>query len=105
VPLFIDVGADVLNMQQPQAYGLKEFGRSFAGKVCFLTTVDIQATLPTGGPKTVRAEARDLVRYWSTPEGGFIVFNYGDSASIGVSDGIAEVMFETFYDLRDYWTR
>jgi hypothetical protein len=74
-------------------------------RVCFLTTVDIQATLPTGDPKTVRAEARDLVEYWSTPEGGFIVFNYGDSESIGVSDHIAEVMFETFYDLRDYWTR
>jgi hypothetical protein len=55
VPYFIDIGVDLLNMQQPQAYGLKEFGRSFAGKVCFLTTVDIQATLPTGDPETVRA--------------------------------------------------
>jgi uroporphyrinogen decarboxylase len=104
VPYFIGVGVDVLNMQQPQAYGLKEFGRSFAGKVCFLTTVDIQATLPTGDPETVRAEARDLVEHWSTPKGGFIVFNYGDSESIGVSDGIAGIMFETFYHLREYWT-
>jgi hypothetical protein len=57
-----------------------------------------------GDPEAVRAEARDLVEHWSTAEGGFIVFNYGDSESIGVSDGIAEVMFETFYDLREYWT-
>jgi hypothetical protein len=104
VPLFIDVGADVLNMQQPRAYGIKELGETFAGRVCFLTTVDIQATLPTGDPEAVRAEARALVENWSTPTGGFIVFNYGDSEAIGASDFIAEVMFREFYDLRNYWT-
>jgi uroporphyrinogen-III decarboxylase len=104
VPSFIDVGVDVLNMQQPRAYGIKELGRSFAGQVCFLTTVDIQATLPSEDPEAVRAEARDLVAHWSTPQGGFIVFNYGDSEGIGVADHIAEVMFKAFYDLRQYWT-
>ena len=42
---------------------------------------------------------------WSTPEGGFIVFNYGDSEAIGVKDDIAEVMFKEFYDLKDYWKK
>lgn len=72
VPLFLDIGVDVLNMQQPQAYGIRELGDSFAGKVCFLTTVDIQATLPKEDPEAVRAEARELVENWSTPDGGFI---------------------------------
>ena len=105
VPLFIEAGVDVLNMQQPQAYGIKQLGESFAGKVCFLTTVDIQATLPREDPDAIRAEARELVEHWSTPGGGFIVFNYGDSEGIGVSDDIAEVMFREFYDLREYWTK
>jgi hypothetical protein len=104
VPLLIDAGVDVLNMQQPQAYGIREFGQTFAGRVCFLTTVDIQATLPTQDPEAVRAEARELVEHWSTPHGGFIVFNYGDSQGIGVEDRIAEVMFKAFYDLRTYWS-
>lgn len=104
VPLFIEVGVDVLNMQQPQAYGIQELGASFAGKICFLTTVDIQATLPTEDPVAVRAEARELVKHWATPDGGLIVFNYGDSEAIGVTDAIAEVMFKEFYDLREYWT-
>lgn len=103
VPLFIDAGVDVLNMQQPRAYGLEKFGKAFAGKVCFLTTVDIQATLPSGDAGRVRAEARALVQNWSTPEGGFIVFNYGDSQAIGADDAMAEVMFREFYDLREYW--
>ena len=103
VPLFIEAGADVLNMQQPQAYGIEELGANFAGKVCFLTTVDIQATLPNGDAEAVRAEAQQLIKHWSTPAGGFIVFNYGDSEGIGTSDRIAEVMFREFYDLRHYW--
>jgi len=103
VPLFVDVGADVLNLQQPRTYGIRELGEEWAGKVCFLTTVDIQATLPKEDPDAVRAEARELVEHWSTPEGGLIVFNYGDSEGIGVSDAIAEVMFKEFYDLREYW--
>lgn len=103
VPLFIEAGVDVLNMQQPRAYGIEELGAAYAGKVCFLTTVDIQATLPREDPEAVRAEARELVEHWSTPQGGLIVFNYGDSEGIGVSDAIAEVMFRAFYELREYW--
>ena len=103
VPLFIDVGADVLNLQQPQAYGIEQLGAAHAGSVCFLTTVDIQATLPSEDPDVVRAEARQLVEQWSTPAGGLIVFNYGDSEAIGVSDHIAQVMFKEFYDLKEHW--
>jgi hypothetical protein len=103
VPLFIEVGANVLNLQQPRAYGLKEFGNRFAGKICFLTTVDIQATLPTGNPEAVREEARELVENWSKSEGGLIVFNYGDSEGIGVTDAITEIMFRAFYNLKEYW--
>ncbi len=99
----IDLGVDVLNMQQPQAYGLKEFGKNFAGKVCFLGTVDIQATLPTGNPEAIREEAEDLIKYWSTPKGGFIVFNYGASEAIGTTDAATKIMFEKFYQLKNYW--
>lgn len=105
VPFFIDVGVDVLNMQQPRLYGIEELGRQFAGRICFLTTVDIQATLPKGDADAVRQEAEELVKHWSTPKGGFIVFNYGDSKAIGTTNEITEVMFKTFYELADYWNR
>ncbi len=90
-------------MQQPRAYGIRELGARFAGRVCFLTTVDIQSTLPAEDPEAIRAEAKALVENWSIPQGGFIVFNYGDSEGIGVSDDTAQVMFKAFYDLREYW--
>jgi hypothetical protein len=103
VPLLVDVGVDVLNMQQPQTYGIAEIGKRFAGQVCFLTTTDIQATLPSGDPDRIRAEAHELVERWSTPEGGFIVFNYGDPEALGVKPEMTEVMFQAFVERMNYW--
>jgi len=104
VPFFMDVGVDVMNMQQPRAYGIEEIGRRFGGRVCFLTTVDIQSTLPRGDVQAVRDEARALVRHWSTPEGGFIVFNYGDPQAIAVRPEMTQVMFYAFRDIMTYWS-
>jgi len=101
VQRFIDCGFDVLNLQQPRNYGIEELGKQFAGKICFLTTVDIQKTLPTGTDDDVREEAKLLVDKWSTPEGGFIVFNYGDGSAIGTKTERANVMFTAFAEI-DY---
>jgi hypothetical protein len=105
VPRLIELGVDVLNMQQPRAYGLVEFGEQCRGKVCFLATVDVQTTLPSGVEEAVREEARLLVRHWSTPEGGLIAFHYGDGEALGVKDEMARVMFDEFVHLMDYWQR
>jgi uroporphyrinogen decarboxylase len=103
VPSLVEAGVDVLNMQQPRTNGLVEFGDQWAGKVAFLTTTDIQKTLPGLDPQAVRAEARELVEHWSTPRGGLIVFNYGAGDSIGVTAATTEVMFQAFVELKDYW--
>jgi uroporphyrinogen decarboxylase len=103
VPRLVELGVDVLNMQQPRAYDLVPFGERFAGKVCFLTTVDIQATLPGGVESEIREEARQLVRHWSTPAGGLIVFNYGDPEALGVSPAMNLAMFDEFVKLATYW--
>ena len=105
VPHFIDAGMDVLNMQQPRAYGIAELGAQFAGKICFLTTADIQMTLPSGDPEAIRAEVRELVTRWSTPEGGFVVFNYGDPEALAVKPEMTGVMFRAFVEMMDYWTQ
>ncbi len=103
VPYFIDAGMDVLNMQQPRAYGIEQLGRQFAGKTCFLTTADIQATMPSGDTERIRAEVRQLVENWSTPQGGLIVFNYGDDGAIGTTPEATEAMFREFQRLMHFW--
>ena len=103
IPLFIDIGVDVMNIQQPQLYGIKTMGELAAGKICFLTTADIQKTLPAGNLDEIRSEITELVENWSTPDGGFIVFNYGMGEAIGVSEEITEEMFREFARQKDYW--
>ena len=103
VPCFIESGVDVLNMEQPQTYGIEELGRQFAGKVCFLTTADIQTTMPSGDPERIRFEVRQLVENWSTPKGGFIVFNYGFGDAIGCTEEATELMFREFETMMYHW--
>ncbi|MBN2216621.1 MAG: hypothetical protein JW719_04525 [Pirellulales bacterium] len=104
VPRLIELGVDVFNMAQPQCYGLVEFGKQFCGKVCFLTTADIQSTLPRGNEREVREEVRQLVQYWSSPKGGLIVFNYGDPEALAVTPEITRVMFDEFAKMTGYWS-
>lgn len=103
LPYFVEVGVDVMNMQQPCTNGIRAIGEKFAGSMAFLTTADIQATLPAGNPERIRAEVRELVEHWSTPAGGFIVFNYGDPEALGIEPGVTEVMFSAFAELMGYW--
>ena len=99
VPTFIELGVDVLNMQQTLSYGLEDFGRQFRGQVCFAATVDIQTTMPRGIEEEIRREARLLSEHWGTPEGGLIVFDYGDWAAINVDTEAPRIMFDEFAKL------
>ena len=103
VPTFIDAGVDVMNMQQTRNYGLFDFGQQFRGKVCFLATVCIQSTMVNGTEEEIREEAQQLVRYWSTPAGGLIVFDYGAWDAIGVAPETPVTMFDEFHKLQHYW--
>jgi len=96
VPALIDLGVDVLNMQQSRSYGLVEFGEQFRGKVCFLATVDIQSTMPRGVEEEIREEARLLARHWGTPRGGLIAFDYGAWEAVGVRPEMPRIMFDEF---------
>lgn len=93
---WIEVGVDVVNLQQSTLLGIEEIGRRYAGKVCFESPVDIQKTLQQGTPEEIRAEARLLLEKWGTPEGGFIASDYGQGEAIGVPMEKKWVMFNAF---------
>lgn len=69
---WIEAGLNVLGPLQPQAMDLGELGRRFSGRVCFQGGVDVQGTLPFGGPDDVRREVDRLVAVLGTPDGGYI---------------------------------
>lgn len=105
LPYFIEAGVDMMNMGQPQTYGIEELGERFAGKIAFLATSDIQKTLPSGIKENISEEVRQLVKHWSSPEGGMVVFNYGMGGVIGVSDEITQFMFDEFNKYTYYWQK
>ncbi|MFP4494224.1 MAG: uroporphyrinogen decarboxylase family protein [Puniceicoccaceae bacterium] len=102
IPLLIEAGVDVLNMQQPRVNGIEETGDRFAGNVAFETLCDIQKTLPVGDTDAIRDEASRLLRHWGTEKGGFILGDYGDAGAIGAPPEAKAVMLEAFQDL-DRW--
>jgi uroporphyrinogen-III decarboxylase len=102
IPSLIEIGCDVLNLQQPTTNGIEETGTEFAGRICFQTLCDIQHTLPFKSADEIRAEARQLLEYWSVPSGGFILSDYGDGRAIGVSDEKKRIMLDAFLEA-DPW--
>jgi hypothetical protein len=98
LPYFIEVGIDVMNMQQPRAYGIAELGEIARGKIAFFATADIQATLPRGDAAEIRSEVFELVEHWSTPAGGLVAFDYGKAEALGADPATAEIMFRAFQE-------
>ena len=92
----IEVGVDVLNLQQPRVFGIEGFGRRYAGRVAFETLCDIQKTLPFGGRQEIQREAQLLMKYWAVPEGGLILGDYGESDAIGVTPEKKSWMLDAF---------
>jgi hypothetical protein len=102
IPGLIDAGVDVLNLQQPLTNGIDDIGHHFAGMVCFESLCDIQKTLPSNDLDAITAEADQLMELWGTPQGGFILGDYGDHEAIGVLPKIKAFMLAEFRRL-DPW--
>lgn len=99
LPMLIEAGVDVINMQQPRTNGILEIGNKFAGKICFESLCDIQKTLPGGKREEIVEEVKLLLEHWTTPEGGFILGDYGNHEGIGTQKDIKEFMYEKFLEM------
>jgi uroporphyrinogen decarboxylase len=76
---FHEIGADVLNIAQPNVMDLAEVGRRLRGRQCFMMPISYQTTSISGTPQQIHAEAQRMFDLLGTPEGGFIgyVEEYG----------------------------
>jgi uroporphyrinogen decarboxylase len=92
----IELGLDVINLQQPRALGIEELGQQFRGRICFESLCDIQHTLPFEGAEEIWEEALLLLEHWAVPDGGFILSDYGDGQAIGVRLEKKQIMLDAF---------
>lgn len=95
----IDIGLDVIQMDQQENMGVDLLGPQFGGRITFWCPVDIQASMVHGTLDDIRAYCRKLVRTLGRPEGGFIAQWYGDPAGAGHSQEAINAMCEEFLKL------
>ena len=76
---FREIGADVLNISQPNVNNIAEVGRRLRGRQCFMMPISYQTVSITGTPADIHAEALRLHKLLAAPDGGFIgyVEEYG----------------------------
>ncbi len=97
---FHEIGADVINISQPNVMDIAAVGRRMRGLQCFLMPISYQTVSITGAPADIRAEARRLYGLLATPAGGFIgyVEEYG---VMGMSAENYRACGDAFRDLNE----
>ena len=69
---FREIGADVINISQPNVNDIAEIGRRLRGRQCFMMPISYQTVSITGTVEEIYAEAERLYQLLGTPQGGFI---------------------------------
>lgn len=95
----IEIGLDVIQMDQQENMGLERLGRQFGGRITFWNPVDIQATMAHGSLDEIRDYCRRMGKTLGRPTGGFIAKWYGDPRGAGHRPEAITAMCEEFLKL------
>ena len=69
---FHEIGADVINISQPNVVDVAAAGRRLRGRQCFMVPISYQTVSIQGTPAEIFAEAKRLHELLGAPTGGFI---------------------------------
>jgi hypothetical protein len=97
----IEIGLDVIQMDQQENMGLSLLGERFGGRLTFYSPVDIQQTMVKGTLDEIRAYCRGMVELLGRPNGGFIPCWYSDPEGAGHRPEAIEAMCEEFLRLSE----
>jgi len=95
----IEIGLDVVHMDQQENMGLELLGERFGGRITFFSPVDIQNTMVYGTLDDIRSYCRKMAALLGRPNGGFIPRWYGDPAGAGHRQDAIDAMCEEFVRL------
>jgi len=79
----IEVGLDVIHMDQQENMGLENLSARFKGRITFFSTADIQTILPSNDIGKITAYCKDMKRLLATDKGGFMPCWYSDPVGVG----------------------
>ncbi|MDY7010468.1 MAG: uroporphyrinogen decarboxylase family protein [Planctomycetota bacterium] len=92
----IEIGLDVIQMDQQENMGLELLGRRFGGRITFWCPVDIQVVMPNSSLDEIRGYIRKMIKHLGRPGGGFMARWYPNPATAGHSQEAIDAMCEEF---------
>ena len=95
----IEIGLDVIHMDQQENMGLELLGERFGGRLTFFSPVDIQQTMARGNLDEIRLYCRKMAVLLGRPSGGFIPRWYSDPVGAGHKPEAVDAMCEEFLRL------
>jgi hypothetical protein len=95
IPDLIEIGADILNLNQPDLLGVERLGQDFGGKVCFCCPVDHQTVALSGSRQEIFAYIQKLENHLGCFNGGFIGY-IEEYHSIGMSAANYQSIVDAF---------
>ena len=95
----IEIGLDVIHMDQQENMGLQLLGERFGGRLTFYACVDIQKTMARGNIAEIRLYCQEMASNLGTATGGFIPRWYSDPTGGGHTRESLQAMCEEFRDL------
>ena len=99
IPDMIEIGVDVVQIDQPRLMGIKRLAGEFGGKICFWNTVDIQwSPLEEVGLEELRADAKHMIEQFGRFNGGFIARQYPQPRDIGMPLEKHQAIYEAFME-------
>jgi uroporphyrinogen-III decarboxylase len=94
----IEIGVDVLELLQPDIFGVEQLANEFGGKVCFCCSVDHQRRAVSGTRDEIFAYTRLLRDTLGAFNGGFIGY-IEDYTSLGMSEQNYQWIRQAFHGL------
>jgi uroporphyrinogen decarboxylase len=81
----IEIGLDVLQKDDLECLGTAWLEQTFAGKLCFLSPLDLQRTLPGASDWTIGREVKKTIRRLGSCGGGIMGMTYMQPEAIGLN--------------------
>ena len=100
IPDLLDIGADMLNLNQPDLFGVERMGNDFGGKVCFNCPVDHQTVAVNGNRQEVFDYVHRLNDNLGKFNGGFIPY-IEEYHSIGMTEENYQNIVAAFKSLNE----
>ncbi len=101
IPEMIELGVDVVQLDQPRLLGHRRLAEEFGGRVCFWNAVD--TSWSAGGDRSdddLRAEVAAMTEPFHTLGGGFMARHYPQPEVLGLTRRFHEITSRAFLECR-----